>query len=113
MAGVVNDEALIARQAELQREAATLIDRLDLIGVLGRAGPVVQVGSFVTGLMVWRDIDFGVAAPGLTSEAAWETMRPLLGRCSSLRYLDDRDEHRSSQIVHQVLENFVFLVNPG
>jgi hypothetical protein len=90
----VNDEALIARQAKLQREATALIDRLDLIGVLGKAGPVVQVGSFVTGLMVWRDIDLGVAAPGLTSEAAWETMRPLLGRCSSLHYLDDHDERR-------------------
>jgi hypothetical protein len=55
---------------------------------------VILLGSAVSGLMVWRDLDFGVDAPGLRSDAAWETMHPLLGRCSALRYADDRDERR-------------------
>jgi hypothetical protein len=55
---------------------------------------VILLGSAVSGLMVWRDLDFGVDAPGLRSDAAWETMHPLLGRCSALHYADDRDERR-------------------
>ncbi len=54
----------------------------------------MPLGSAVTGLMVWRDLDFGVDGSGLTSDAAWETIRPLLGRCSALRYVDDRNERR-------------------
>jgi hypothetical protein len=90
----VDDEALLERQARLQREAEAFVRELGLIELLGRAGRVVQLGSTVTGLMVWRDVDFGVDAPGLTAAAAWETMRPVLGRCSSLHYEDDRDERR-------------------
>jgi hypothetical protein len=90
----VNDAALLTRQADLQREAATVLRELGLIEVLGRAGRVILLGSAVSGLMVWRDLDFGVDAPGLTSDAAWETMHPLLGRCSALHYADDRDERR-------------------
>lgn len=62
--------------------------------MLGRAGRVLQLGSAVTGLMVWRDLDFGVDAPGLTAEAAWETMSPVLPRCSSLHYAHDQEERR-------------------
>jgi hypothetical protein len=90
----VNEDALLARQSELQREAATFVRDLGLIQMLGRAGRVLQLGSAVTGLMVWRDVDFGVDAPGLTTDAAWETMRPVLGRCSSLRYTNDHEERR-------------------
>jgi hypothetical protein len=96
----VDDEALLARQAELQDQATTVVDSLRLVDVLGKAGRVVPLGSSVTGLMVWRDLDFGVDARGLSTDAAWETMRPLLGRCSSLRYLDDRDERRHYFVMH-------------
>jgi hypothetical protein len=90
----VNDHVLLVRQADLQRDAATLVRELALIEMLGRAGRVVQLGSAVTGRMVWRDVDFGVDAPGLTAERAWETMRPLLGRCTSLHYENDGEERR-------------------
>ena len=90
----MDDDALLARQAELQREAATFVRELGLVEILGHAGRVVQLGGAITGLMVWRDVDFGVDAPGLTAEAAWETMRPVLARCSSLRYANDHAERR-------------------
>jgi hypothetical protein len=90
----VEDDALLARQAELQRDAATFVRELGLIEILGRAGRVLPLGSAVTGLMVWRDVDFGVDAPGLTADAAWKTMHPVLGRCSSLHYANDDDERR-------------------
>jgi hypothetical protein len=91
---VVDDEALLVRQAELQREAAAFVRELGLIEMLGRAGRVLRLGSAETGLMVWRDLDFGVDAPGLTSATAWETMRPVLPRCSSLHYADDDEDRR-------------------
>jgi hypothetical protein len=91
---VVDDETLLRRQACLQREAQALVERLRLVEVLGHAGRVVPLGSAVTGLMVWRDLDFGVDGSGLTPERAWETVRPLLRRCSTVRYLDDRVDHR-------------------
>lgn len=91
---LVDDDALFVRQADLQRAAATFVRELELVEMLGRAGRVVQLGSAVTGLMVWRDVDFGVDAPGLTSDAAWETMRPVLPLCSSLYYANDHEERR-------------------
>jgi hypothetical protein len=53
-----------------------------------------QVGSAVTGPMVWRDLHLGVDAPRLEAEAAWEAVRSVLGRRSSLRHAYDRDEQR-------------------
>jgi hypothetical protein len=90
----VDDETLLVRQADLQRDAAAFIRELRLVETLGRAGRVIQLGSAVTGLMVWRDLDFGVDAPALTADAAWETMRPVLNRCSSLHYAADEKERR-------------------
>jgi hypothetical protein len=90
----VNDDALLARQADLQREAASFVRELGILETLGRAGRVLPLGSAVTGLMVWRDVDFGVDAPSLTADAAWETMRPVLGRCASLHYANDHAERR-------------------
>lgn len=90
----MNDDELLARQAELQGEAERFVRELGLVEILARAGRVLPLGSAVTGLMVWRDIDFGVDARGLTADAAWKTVRPLLGRCSSLHYANDHEERR-------------------
>lgn len=55
---------------------------------LSRAGRVLPLGSAFTGLMVWRDVDFGVDAPGIRAADAWSAMLPLLAdeRCVRLRY---------------------------
>ncbi|HEU0247043.1 MAG TPA: hypothetical protein VFR38_08145 [Gaiellaceae bacterium] len=90
----MNDDELLARQSALQGEAAAFVRELGLIETLGGVGRVIELGSAVTGLMVWRDLDFGVDAPGLTADAAWESLRPVLGLCSSLHYANDRDECR-------------------
>jgi hypothetical protein len=47
-----SDDALLARQSDLQTEAAGLL--AELAGVLG---PLAPTGSFVSGLMAWRDLD--------------------------------------------------------
>jgi hypothetical protein len=88
------DVELLARARALQDEAETYVREARLVEVLCRAGRVLPLGSAVTGLMVWRDLDFGVDAPALTRDGAWETMRPLLRRCSALHYAHDREDQR-------------------
>jgi hypothetical protein len=73
-------DELIRRQDALQTEASRVVVDLDLMNVLARAGRAEQVGSLVSGLMVWRDIDLGVVSPGLSVRGAWEVMRPIIVR---------------------------------
>jgi hypothetical protein len=73
-------EQLLRRQDALQAEASRLIADLDLMSLLARAGSAEQVGSFVSGLMVWRDIDIGAVSPGLSVDRAWDVMRPIVAR---------------------------------
>jgi hypothetical protein len=88
------DAELLARQDRLQREACELADDLRLDQVLARAGRVMRVGSVVTGLMVWRDLDVVLDAPGLSAAAAFEAMLPLLARSRTARYADDAEDAR-------------------
>jgi hypothetical protein len=85
---------LLARQRALQQEAAALARDLRVEETIGRAGPATAVGSFVTGLMVWRDLDYVVDASGLTAEGAFEVMHPLLARSRTARYEHDTELRR-------------------
>lgn len=69
---------LLHRQDALQAEARLLVDELDLMAVLSRAGQPQLIGSAVSGLMVWRDIDLNVLCRDVTPERVFETLRPLL-----------------------------------
>jgi hypothetical protein len=51
------DQELLARQAALQAEAGQVLAELDLSGLFADVGPVLVVGSYLSGLMVWRDLD--------------------------------------------------------
>ena len=73
-------EQLVRRQDALQAEASLVITTLDLMSFLARAGRAEQVGSFVSGLMVWSDIDVGVVSPGLSVNRAWEVLQPIIAR---------------------------------
>jgi len=73
-------EQLVRRQDALQAEASRVIAELDLMGLLARAGHAGQVGSLVSGLMVWRDIDVCVVSPGLSVDRTWEVMQPIVAR---------------------------------
>ena len=52
-----SDQELLARQAALQAEAAQVLAELDLDDLFGDVGPVLVVGSYLSGLMCWRDLD--------------------------------------------------------
>ena len=95
MAGEHLDEShaarLLARQDALQREANRLVESLNLPTVLGRAGRFERLGSSVSGLMAWRDLDLGVSCGVLGPERAWETMMPLAAhpRTTRLSYRNE------------------------
>ena len=83
-------DRLIRRQDALQAEASQVIAELDLMSLLGRAGAAEQVGSFVSGLMVWRDIDVGAVSPRI------ERRRSLGGHAT-----DHRSPGGHACFVHQ------------
>jgi hypothetical protein len=60
---VPTPDALEARQTQLQAEADALRRRWRLDEVLSRTGPVHYAGSYVSGLMAWRDLDVMVLVP--------------------------------------------------
>jgi GrpB-like predicted nucleotidyltransferase (UPF0157 family) len=73
-------QELLRRQNALQAEADRVMRELDLTSLLSQAGLVEQIGSSVSGLMAWRDIDLTVVSPGLTPYQAWLAMRPIVSR---------------------------------
>jgi hypothetical protein len=52
-----SDAELAARQAALQAEARKLLAAPDLAALLADIGPPLFAGSFVSGLMCWREVD--------------------------------------------------------
>jgi hypothetical protein len=42
--------------------------------------------------MVWRDLDYGVDAPGARSADAWPLLAPLVARADSLHYANETGE---------------------
>jgi hypothetical protein len=57
MSTSASDQELLVRQAALQAEAAQVLAELDLGRLFGDVGPVLVVGSYLSGLMCWRDLD--------------------------------------------------------
>ncbi len=82
---------LLARQEDLQAEAAAVLADLELLPLLERAGRPVQVGSVALGLMVARDLDLTVLCPTLDPTGSFDVVRPLAAhpRISELRFRND------------------------
>jgi hypothetical protein len=57
MAQLASDEDLHTRQLALQAEADAVLAELDLATTVAYLGPLVLTGSYVSGLMCWRDLD--------------------------------------------------------
>jgi hypothetical protein len=57
-------EELLARQSVLQEEARQVLAELGLAALVADIGPLLLAGSFVSGLMCWRELDVMVLAGG-------------------------------------------------
>jgi hypothetical protein len=64
MMSPASDEDLLARPAALQEEARQVLAELDLAALVADIGPLLLAGSFVSGLMCWRELDVMVLAGG-------------------------------------------------
>lgn len=108
---------LLSRQEALQAEAQSVIEELDLTRTLARVGEVQQVGSSVTGLMVWRDLDFTVMAPGLSQQEAFNVVLPLIsdGRMVKVEYANELGERSPTRLPEDQRHYFVlhFLAAEG
>ena len=85
---------LLARQQELQSEAKLVLEDLNLIATLASLGKPQRIGSSVTGLMVWRDIDCNVVTPQLSIADAFAVTGQIAThpRVSKVLYLNESGE---------------------
>jgi hypothetical protein len=92
----VTDAELLARAEALHAEAREFLATHRVKERLAFAGRVVPVGSYVTGLMVWRDLDVCVDAHGLERGRAWELVHPFVAGAERVRYehYDEPDDRR-------------------
>jgi hypothetical protein len=100
----VRDSDLIARATSLQADAAEVLGSLDTL--FEGIGTPIPTGSFVSGLMVWRDLDVMVlGGPDFSPH----DVLALLGRAVDLPgvtgfdYLDERHLDEVSQRYHVVI----------
>ena len=71
---------LLLRQRSLQAETRQVLTDLALMSALSRLGQAEHIGSSVSGLMVWRDLDVGVRCPQPGPDRVFQTMQPILTR---------------------------------
>ena len=92
----LTDAELLARAEALHAEAEGFLAAHQVERRVAAVGRVLFVGSYVTGLMVWRDLDVCVDAQGLERGAAWDLARPFLTEADRVRYehLDEPDDRR-------------------
>jgi len=88
-----SDEDLLARQAALQEEARQVLAELDLAALVADIGPLLLAGSFVSGLMCWRELDVMVLAGGdFSPQDVLRLLQRIIERtgATALEYRDER-----------------------
>ncbi|HVD19295.1 MAG TPA: hypothetical protein VNC63_11485 [Propionibacteriaceae bacterium] len=107
------DDELETRQSTLQAEAAALLDELDRSAIFTDIGPLEVTGSYVSGLMCWRDLD--VAALVGANYAPRDVLR-LISRLMDLPgvigfdYRDERADRTSTGLVKEERYHVPFLL---
>jgi hypothetical protein len=82
---------LLARQSLLQAEARALLADLDLAAQLADVGPPLVTGSFVSGLMCWRELDVMLLVGShFSPQDVLRLLQRVAERVTSLRYSDER-----------------------
>lgn len=101
---------LFQRQEALQAEAVKVLAELDIIRLLRQLGNPVQLGSSALGLMVWPDIDLAVSCPGLTTDRALETLRPVYAHSLVKRVRYQKDVGRFNPTGLELHDRYYFAV---
>jgi hypothetical protein len=88
-----NGALLLARQAALQAEAGEVITELGLPALFADVGPVLLTGSYVSGLMCWRELDVMLlAAPHFSPHDVLQLLHRVidLPNVAGFDYRDER-----------------------
>jgi hypothetical protein len=88
-----SDADLAARQAALQAGAREVLAAPDLAALLTDIGPPLFAGSFVSGLMCWREVDVMVlAGPDFSPQDVMRLAGRIVGLAgvTGLEYRDER-----------------------
>ena len=88
-----SDEELLVRQSALQAEAGELLAGLDLAALVADLGPPLVAGSFVSGLMCWREVDVMVlAGSDFSPQDVLGLLTRIVARAgvTALEYRDER-----------------------
>src|SRR5271169_808513 len=88
-----SDEELLVRQSALQAEAGEVLAGLDLAALVADIGPLLVTGSFVSGLMCWRELDVMVlAGDDFSPRDVMRLLQRIVGQLpvTSLEYHDER-----------------------
>jgi hypothetical protein len=91
----VTDEELLIRQAALQEQGRAMLARLDLEALVADVGPLLVTGSFVSGLMSWREVDVMVlAGRDFSPRDVMDLMARVVTRpgVTGLEYRDERGD---------------------
>ena len=88
-----SDEELLARQSALQAEAREVLAGLDLAALVAGIGPLLVTGSFVSGLMCWRELDVMICAgDDFSPQDVLGLLQRIVARtgATDLEYRDER-----------------------
>jgi hypothetical protein len=97
-----SDAELDARQAALQAEARDVLAAPDLAALLADLGPPVFCGSFVSGLMCWREVDvMMLVGPDFSPQDVLRVLGRIvrLPGVNGLEYRDERGPRRPTSQV--------------
>ena len=89
-----DDATLAARQEALQREAGMLLAAIAGRRTWRRTGPLLPMGSYVSGLMCWRDLDVGtLVGPNFAPADVLSLVGELIAtsEVTGFSYRDERD----------------------
>ncbi len=92
-AHVISDAELLATADALQAEGREVLEALRLDVAFAGFGPAEPVGSVVSGLMVWRDLDVVFTAPHATTAGVLTALAGLPGLIG-VDYRDERGDRR-------------------
>jgi predicted ATPase len=111
-----SDADLDARQAALQAEAQDLLAAPDLAALLADIGPPLFAGSFVSGLMCWREVDVMVlAGPDCSPQDVMRLAGRIVGLAgvTGLEYRDERLPRTDAGIRGKNMKRFILTGAPG
>ena len=71
-------EGILPKSARLRKDGQRLLEKTDLLPLLGKYGEVELTGSFVLDLMVTPDIDIHLVNPSITKKKAVALLNDLI-----------------------------------